>query len=352
MPRRLPLALGALLLAAPLALAGALSAPLPAVAEGAGGEAPVTWSVAPATEQGADGRAWVELELDPGATVTEHLAVRNLGDAPVVFALGAADGYFTPSGRFNMLASDAESVDAGTWIALPETVEVAAGGTAVVPFTVTVPERATPGDHAAGVAASITSVAEGDGATLGVESRVGFRVMTRVSGELEPGLAVAAGGGYRLSWNPFAPGAIELSAELENTGNVRLALDPSAEAGGARRTADGVAEGQRVELLPGERRTVRFTMPAVWPTVLAGAVLRVEGGAIDPSGEAAGIDPVVREVTIWALPVPQLAVLAGAALLALGILLGRRRSRARLERLLEDAHHAGRREALAEEGPQ
>jgi hypothetical protein len=107
-----------------------------------------------------------------------------------------------------------------------------------------------------------------------------------------------------------------------------------------------------VELLPGDRRTVRFTVPAVWPTVLAGATLRVEGGAIDPSGEAVGIEHVVRELTIWALPLPQLAVLAGAALLALGILLDRRRSRARLERLLEDAHHAGRREALAEEGPQ
>ncbi len=132
----------------------------------------------------------MELELDPGASVDEHLAVRNLSDRDVTFALTAADGYFTPTGRFNMLPGDKQSVAAGIWISMDKTVTVAAGGTAVVPFTVTVPDNATPGDHAAGIAASIYSQGGSDGTQLGVESRVGFRVMTRVKGEVRPALSM------------------------------------------------------------------------------------------------------------------------------------------------------------------
>ncbi|MGX5695673.1 hypothetical protein ACWKWP_05690 [Agromyces soli] len=311
------------------------------------GEAPVTWSVSPADANGPDGRAWVELELDPGETATEHLAVRNLGEREVVFALAAADGYFTRTGRFNMLASDEPSVDAGTWIAIDDTVVVPAGGAVVVPFTVVVPADATPGDHAAGVAASITAASSGDGAKLGVESRVGFRVMTRVAGPIEPGLAVRGDGGYRISWNPFAPGALDVSAELENTGNVRLAVEPTIESGGEQIAPDGVEEGRTVELLPGDRRTVRFRVPAVWPLGAIGLPLRVEAAAVEPDGTSSAITPVAQRLTIWALPLPQLAVLLAVALIVGGIVLGRRRQQARVERMLADAREAGRREALA-----
>ena len=131
----------------------ALALPAAAAAEETETESSVTWAMSPADESGPDGRSWVELELDPGASATEHLAVRNFGDREVTFAITAADGYFTPTGRFNMLPSDATSVDAGTWISVDDQVTVAPGGTAALPFTVEVPDDATPGDHAARMAA-------------------------------------------------------------------------------------------------------------------------------------------------------------------------------------------------------
>jgi len=182
--------------AAALALV-ATAAPTPAHAAEDG---TITWSVRPADEHGPDGRSWVEQELDPGASVVEHLAVRNLSNEIVTFGLVAADGYFTDKGRFSMLPAGEESIDAGTWINVAESVTVEAGQTVVVPFSVTVPERAEPGDHAAGIAASIRSVQSAEGTQLGVESRVGFRVMTRVAGELAPSLDIAAtAADYRLS---------------------------------------------------------------------------------------------------------------------------------------------------------
>ena len=64
------LAAGTLAVAA-LALGGADAA-------AADEEPTVTWSVSPADAAGPDGRAWVELEIDPGEGATEHQAVRQV----------------------------------------------------------------------------------------------------------------------------------------------------------------------------------------------------------------------------------------------------------------------------------
>ena len=161
----------------PVAPVGAAAEPSPPT---------LTWAVQPANQQGPDGRRWIELKLDPGQVVTEHLAVRNFSDRAVVFALKAADGYLTDKGRFNMLPSDRPSVDGGTWIAVQDKVTVGPKETKVVPFTLTVPRDARPGDHPAGIAATVTAA----GGTVAVESRVGFRVMMRVSGTLTAALAI------------------------------------------------------------------------------------------------------------------------------------------------------------------
>src|SRR5690625_1827036 len=100
-------------------------------------QAPLTrWAVTAADESGPDDRASIQPELDAGQSVTEHLSVQNLGDREETFRLTAADGFTTPTGRFDMLASDEESTEAGTWIDIPDEVTVAAGESEVVPFTI------------------------------------------------------------------------------------------------------------------------------------------------------------------------------------------------------------------------
>ncbi|MCT9868595.1 COG1470 family protein [Paenarthrobacter aurescens] len=306
---------------------------------------PVTWAVTPSDASGPDGRSWVELELDPGASVDGHLAVRNLSDRDVTFALTAADGYFTPTGRFNMLPADKQSVAAGTWISMDKTVTVAAGGTAVVPFTVTVPDNATPGDHAAGIAASIYSQGGSDGTQLGVESRVGFRVMTRVKGEVRPALSMKATASYDTSWNPLEPGSADLTVDLENTGNVRLSVDPSTMVNDARWPASGTEEARTLELLPGDRRTVSIHVPSVWPLGIMTLPVTVSQGVIAPDGATQSLEPVQESVTLWAIPWPQLAILVALVLLFAGLFWGRRRRKKELVRLVEEAREAGRREA-------
>ena len=313
-------------------------------------EPTVTWAASPADETGPDGRAWVELELDPGESATEHLAVRNLGVEEITFTLAAADGYLTSTGRFNMLPSDQESKDAGTWIDVAERVTVPPGGTRILPFTVDVPKNATPGDHAAGIAAAVFSVDSSEAGTrLGVESRVGFRVMTRVTGELQPALDVAAiEAGYDMSWNPFAPGTIRVTAALENTGNVRL--DVPVSAGADSRTPpvpSDVEPPQPVQLLPGDRRSAAMEVSEVWPLGFAVVPIELRPAVVGPDGGTTPMAPITRDVFVWTMPWPHLIILLAVALIIGGLFWGRRRRAREIERLVQEAQEAGRREAFA-----
>jgi hypothetical protein len=294
----------------------------------------VTWSVVPSTADGPDKRSWVERTVRPGETVTEYLAVRNLGTTTTTFSLDAADGYFTETGRFNMLQAGEKSTDAGTWISVEDDVTVESGATEIVPFTITVPQNATPGDHAAGVAASISSVGTtSDGAQIGVDSRIGFRVMTQVSGELTPAVSLSGlTADYAPSWNLFAPGKLSIRYTAENSGNTQLSFG---EKTGSTMTARG-------DLFPGETRVVTVEPSRVWPLGMISAEVVVSASV--PSDEALPVAPVTETVVVWAVPWMHLAVLALAVAIILTMLAARRRSKASINRLIEEARAEGRRE--------
>jgi hypothetical protein len=314
------------MLAAPVGAAAASTVP--------SSDEAITWSVAPSSVEGPDKRSWVERTVEPGESVTEYLAVRNLGTATTTFSLDAADGYFTEAGRFNMLKAGEASTDAGTWISVDDDVTVASGATEIVPFTITVPANATPGDHAAGIAASISSVGTtSDGAQIGVDSRIGFRVMTQVAGELAPALAVSAvTAAYAPSWNPFAPGELSIRYTAENAGNTQLSFGEE---------AAGTAT-ERGDLFPGETRRVSVEPHRMWPLGLISAEVVVQGAV--PRGEALEVAPITETVVVWAVPWAQLAVLAVVASVILSVLVARRRREATIARLIEEARAEGRRE--------
>lgn len=340
-----PLALSAAALAAVLGLLGLPSA---AQADDAPSDA-VSWSVSPADETGEDGRVSIQHELDPGESIEEHIVVRNLGAGDVVFSLSAADGFYTDAGRFDMLPSDQESTDSGSWIAIPEEVEIAAGASAVVAFTITVPDNAEPGDHAAGVAASVMSVKKDDGATaVGVESRVGVKVITRVAGEITPAFAVQnLHADYRLNPNPFEAGSLTVTFDVQNTGNARMDAAGALDVAGQKISFPAEGEHPQV-LLPGESRSFSLHVADVWPLFLLGGDLTVAPTAASLDGESLSVDAATTSLTVWAMPWPQLLVLAGVLLIVLALLWNRIRSRRRVDDLISQAVERGREEALDE----
>ncbi|GES24650.1 hypothetical protein Aple_075490 [Acrocarpospora pleiomorpha] len=329
LPRALPrllAVLAAVLVAVPIA---------PAAADPA-----LTWSVQPANQQGPDGRRWIELTLDPGQTVTEHLAVRNFSDNTFDFSLKAADGYLTDKGRFNMLPSNRASADGGTWIQVQEKVTVGAKETKVVPFTITVPEGTSPGDHPAGIAATVTST----GGTVAVESRVGFRVMMRATGTVRAAVAINdLTATYQQSWNPFSAGTIRVRYTATSDGNVAMTGTGRVTIAELFGLASHDTEAEVEELFPGGSREVDARIGGVWALGPLSTTVNVTPAIRD--GGPAAILPSSATVTVWTVPWPQLALVAILGALFLAFRTITRRRRQRLADLLARARDEGRAEA-------
>jgi len=282
--RPLPAALLALALAVTPALTGALGA----ISLAAASADDITWSVEPApTPEGQ--RRMFEYSVDPGTQVVDSVVITNHGQTSadfVIYATDAINEYDT--GAFGLLASDEEPVDAGAWIeTADEAITLAPGTEATVPFTMLVPSDASPGDHVAGIVAAVLTKGEQDGAAVTLEQRVGSRVYLTVSGI--PEAAVEVGGAttaFNASFNPFAPGDLDFSYTVTNTGNVRVDVNQSVTITGP----FGIPLGEFTpeplsDLLP--RQTVRISAPVsgVGALLLAWSNVTATPGAIGTAGD-------------------------------------------------------------------
>ncbi|MGI5270488.1 hypothetical protein ACQEUU_15145 [Nonomuraea sp. CA-218870] len=324
------------------ALGVALLAAMVAFATPSGAD--TTWSVVPADAGGPDGRSVIDLELAGGQQVVEHVAVINRSTEPVDFTIDANDGYLTSKGYFDMRPSDAEPTDGGAWITVPEKVTIAAGATSVVPVAVSIPRNATPGDHPAGVTASLETVS----GQVRVQNRVGVRLNIRVTGDYVAKVAVTGvRAEYVGSWNPFAAGSVEVTYTVANEGNVRLVTDNQVLTStlvGESGWNDPSAARAR-ELMPGGSRTFAARVPGAWPLGPIGTtVMALPSPAGEPLPGVAAQRSAVG-TTVWALPWPQLGSVALLVLAFFAIRLNAARRRRRIDKLIMLARQGASQEA-------
>ncbi|MFJ3584968.1 WxL protein peptidoglycan domain-containing protein [Streptomyces sp. NPDC090127] len=207
----------ATLLAAALVLIGA-----PGAQAAENGE----WAVYPAASE-LGSRPYFYLSADPGTTVKDQVTVANKTGAPLTFRLYGADAYNTErDGGFAVRTSQEKQTGAGAWITPERTrVTVPPRSAVTVPYTLTVPEGAEPGDHPGAVVALDERIEAGGGSVaVGVQRAVGARVYLRVNGPTVPALAVED---VTLDQDrPLVPGAgpstAVVSYTLHNRGNVTL----------------------------------------------------------------------------------------------------------------------------------
>ena len=328
-------------------VAAALVATAASVPARAADDDRVTWSVAPADASGPDGRRVVDLELEPGERAVDHVAVSNHSATEVTFALSANDGYLTERGSFDMRPASVPPADGGAWITVADEVVVGPGETEVVPFEVTAPADAVPGDHPAGVAASVRS-----GGEMQVDSRVGVRVNLRVPGEVVAALdAELLDVSYTQGSSLLGPGELVVRYAVVNDGTVALRATSEVRAdsrfGGPDASAPPV---EALEVLPGGRREATVRVPEVWPLGPFGVEAVVRGVVPEGGPDVAVPADVPLSGTAWALPLPHLLLLLVLALVAWAVRRALRARRARLDRLIEQARADGRAEALAASG--
>ena len=325
--------------AAAIVVAGLVAGALPATAAGADTEADaVSWGVrTAANDQGAD-RQNFGYDIEPGASVADALVISNHDVAALDLALYGADGFTTEAGQLDVVTRDTESVALGAWIDFAaDSVSVPAGGSVEVPFTVTVPDNAEPGDYAGAVITSLGQPSAEQG--LSVDRRLGIRMHLRVGGTLAPALSVVGMHvDYQGTLNPFGAGDATVTYTLENTGNARLTAGQSVAITGpfGMLPADAPEVAAAPELLPGESWEVTTRVSGVVPSFLltATAVVTLES-ASNETGDAS-IPSVEATATTWAVPWASVVLLLLVAALVVGTVLVARRVR-RVRKSREDA---------------
>ncbi|MGX7669205.1 WxL protein peptidoglycan domain-containing protein [Plantactinospora sp. DSM 117369] len=332
---------------------GPVPAPTPSSgAPGQTGPAPVTWGVAPSSPTGPNGRASFGYKLDPGAKVTDYVAVTNHSTRPLTLSLYASDAVTTPQGGFDLLPGAQRPVDVGSWVRLTaSTLTIPSTSRVDVPFTLTVPDNATPGDHTGGIVATLAATStDGQGNEVAVDHRVGARIYLRVTGELRPALALEdLQVRHRGSANPFGGGEIVATATIRNTGNVRLAGQPAIDAAGlfglGRRGASGAALPQ---ILPGGAIQATVRLPGVPPLFRLTVTTTVVPAAVDSQVRDPAPATASQVTTVWAVPWFHLLLVALVAGAVWALLTARRRRRRRAARHLEQAVAAAREQGRAE----
>jgi hypothetical protein len=264
---------------------GAIAAPIGPLKQAVGD---VSWSVQPANTTNGT-RTQFEYSTDPGTQVVDFVVVSNRGETAAEFAIYATDATNdVKTGAFGLLPSNIAPTDLGAWITMDaDTVMLQPGEESTIPFNLLVPSDATPGDHVAGIIASISTVGEnGEGATVDLEQRVGARMYLRVAGDV---VASAEISGVTTSFtpelNPFAFGRVTVGYNVRNTGNVRVDVNQAVQITGpfgiplAEITPEPLAD-----LLPRQTVNVIAEIPQVAALFLAFSTISVEPGALGTAG--------------------------------------------------------------------
>ncbi|TCO62423.1 WxL protein peptidoglycan domain-containing protein [Actinocrispum wychmicini] len=289
--------------------------------------APVTFGVRPATETAPDNRNNFSYGATPGAVVHDFVAVSNVSEAPVALKVYASDAFNTPEGGYDLLAAGRPPVDIGAWTKTRDSaVTIPGRSLVIVPFTLTIPADATPGDHAGGIVAALTTdQTNAQGQKVSVEQRVGARIYLRVAGDLRPELSVQDLTAS-FSGQFFGRGDATVHYTVRNTGNVRLGATQAVKVStpwGS--TVDSAAVDTLPELLPGGAvqmtTTVHGLLPAGWLTANVHLVPVPPIGTPDPH-----LADVEQDHTFAAVP---WSVLGALVLVALLIVFARWRKRRR-----------------------
>jgi hypothetical protein len=272
----------------------------------------VRWAVQPSGPDGPTGRNWFAYDLAPGAEIVDWVGVTNLGESTLDFTVYPTDAYTTADGAFALLPAGEPPRDLGGWITMEAgSYRVPAGHRMDIPFRITVPANATPGDHAGGIIAGITArQTSADGQQLDLDRRVAARIYLRVDGPAQPAVRVES---VRVSYdNPVAPwGGYRMTVTylLRNTGNLRVTGTARVRVAGPfgwRLASTGDAEVP--ELLPGSTLTVTETISGLAPAGRLTAAVEVEAVTVDGP-----LPPVTRTAGVWALPWLLLAAVLAAA---------------------------------------
>jgi len=304
-----------------------------------------SFGLQPASAEGPDSRTSLTYDVIPGQVIDDHVALTNDTSRPLLMRLFATDATTTTEGGFVLLPSGQRPIDAGAWVrfdsAATVTVPARMAGspspsTVVVPFRLTVPADAAPGDHVGGVVVAVASTStDSRGQQSALERRAVTRLLIRVAGATRPELAIDdLRIDYAASANLRGTGVATVSYTVHNTGNVTVGGQQSVSIAGLWGPVADVRGPGLSPMVPGSSLKVVIVVPdapqglsdTVTVTVLP-QELRPGAGPGAPSAAVAA----VASKTFVAVPWTAMAVAAVlVVILVIGVRTSRRRRRSRL----------------------
>lgn len=278
----------------------------------------LSWSVKPG---GDSARSNFSYELAAGATQQGSFVITNLGAKAIKLAVYAADGTTSSTGALDLLPAAEASNHLGLWVTVetPE-LELFPGDKTEIPFTLTVPADAEPGDYVGGLVSSYVDSAQGG--TVQVDRRLATRMNLKVAGEgkmsLMPGkLSVTHG----IAWNPFAPISAEATFIINNDGNVRARGSYEVTTAGPFGWGKRSIKTPMAELIPGGSATTSVSIEGIWALGWLTTTVEISPEGIDATSGAT----TTTALDAWAMPWGQLALLVLVVLIA--VVVGLRRGR-------------------------
>jgi hypothetical protein len=264
-----------------------------------------SWALAPTGRDPSQpsSRIYLSYDLAPSSQLSDSVTLWNYSNVQLTFQIYATDAFNTPKGAFDLLTGDKTPSDAGAWVKLPQpNITAAARSKIDIPFTLTVPPNARPGDHAGAIlAANQVQGAGPDGKVVALDRRTGSRLYIRVGGPLHPALVIDnVRTVYHSSVNPLG-GSLDVTYTVRNAGNVRLSAHREVEGSGP----FGIAKKSRKpadvpELLPNNAVTLRQHFSGMAALLRASGAVRLQPFSAAPDVKVDS--PVRRAGRTWAIP--------------------------------------------------
>jgi hypothetical protein len=247
----------------------------------------ISWSVVPASATAPDTRTIFSYQnIEPGSTISDHVAVFNRSAQAVAFLIYATDASGTSAGgALTLLPGNQRPREIGAWTTFPghggQLSVVIPGGKGVIePFTITVPLRATPGDHVGGMIAAVgVPHRTANGTLVTLTERIAVPMELRVTGKLVAALSVqSVSVGFHNPFNPFGGGSARVTYSVVNTGNVMLAGTQAVTITGPFGAKSTIRMHSLPVILPGDSIQYSASAGGLYPAGSIGAHVTVTPG--------------------------------------------------------------------------
>ena len=266
-------------------------------------------------------RQYFFFDLAAGTSVRDTVTIKNSKTTPIRLQVYPADAFnVRAGGGFALTPQNKPQKDVGTWVKLGKTSVIVPPthtvigkngqrkvviGQVNIPFTLTVPRTATPGDHAGGIVTieptPTTSITQPSGAVIAVRRSLAVRIYTRVSGPLNPQLLIS-----NVRYVKLKPATMPLlgdqgGAAIEytyvNNGNVRITPKTTISYKGFLGRTLHSGRAATPEILPGQ--TITLTDAVVGMPVLDQVTARVQMQGDTTSDKTLGGLTAAGDIAKW-----------------------------------------------------